>query len=99
MRLCLQVPTPNSYTETVLNAIEGGSDTTRATLNLFAAAMSFQPDFVARVRKELDAGCGDAGRLPTFEDQPRLLLVTASIKEVLRWKPFVESSSSSFRLF
>jgi len=99
MRLCLQVPTPNSYTETVLNAIEGGSDTTRATLNLFAAAMSFQPDFVARVQKELDAGCRDAGRLPTFEDQPRLLLVTASIKEVLRWKPFVESSSSSFRLF
>lgn len=80
----------------VLNAIEGGSDTTRATLNLFTAAMATHPDFVERARKELDAVCGDAGRLPTFEDQARLPLVTAAIKETLRWKPFVESGISTF---
>jgi hypothetical protein len=77
----------------VLNAIEGGSDTTRATLNLLTAAMATHPDFVERARKELDAVCGDAGRLPTFEDQAKLPLVTAVIKETLRWKPFVESGS------
>jgi cytochrome P450 len=75
----------------VLNAIEGGSDTTRATLNLFAAAMAKQPDFLIRARKEMDAVCGDAGRLPTFEDYDKLPLVTACVKEALRWKPFVES--------
>ena len=75
----------------MLNAIEGGSDTTRATLNLLTAAMATHPDFVERARKELDAVCGDAGRLPNFEDQAELPLVTACIKETLRWKPFVES--------
>lgn len=75
----------------VLNSIEGGSDTTRATLNIFAAAMATHPDFLVRVRKELDAVCGEAGRLPTFEDQDRCPLVAACIKETLRWKPFVES--------
>jgi cytochrome P450 len=53
--------------------------------------MATHPDFVARARKELDAVCGDAGRLPCFEDQALLPLVTATIKETLRWKPFVES--------
>jgi len=82
----------------VLNAIEGGSDTTRATLNLLTAAMATHPDFVERARKELDAICGDARRLPTFEDQAKLPLVTAVIKETLRWKPFVESGILHFRL-
>jgi cytochrome P450 len=79
----------------VLNVIEGGSDTSRATLNIFAAAMAKHPDFVTRVRKELDAVCGDAGRLPTFADQERLPLITACVKEALRWQPFVESGLSS----
>ena len=71
----------------VLNAIEGGSDTTRATLNVFIAAMATDPEFLVRVRKELDAVC--AGRLPTFEDHAQLPLVTACVKEVLRWMPLV----------
>jgi len=53
--------------------------------------MADQPDFVARVRKQLDEVCGDAKRLPTFDDHDRLPLVTACVKEALRWKPFVES--------
>jgi cytochrome P450 len=73
----------------VLNAIEGGSDTTRATLNVFVAAMATDPEFLVRVRKELDAVCGNAERLPTYEDQARLPLVTACVKEVLRWMPLV----------
>src|SRR5579859_7790107 len=83
--------TTSGSSHLVLNAIEGGSDTTRATLNLLVAAMATHPDFVQRARKELDSVCGDAGRLPTFEDQAKLPLVTAVIKETLRWKPFVES--------
>jgi cytochrome P450 len=80
----------------VLNTIEGGSDTTRATLNLFAAAMASHPDFLVRARKDLDSVCGDAQRLPTFEDYEKLPLVTACVKEALRWKPFVESGMSPF---
>jgi cytochrome P450 len=81
-------------TSAVLNTIEGGSDTTRATLNIFAAALVTHPDFVVRARRELDSVCGKAERLPTFEDYDRLPLVTASIKETLRWKPFVESGKT-----
>jgi cytochrome P450 len=96
---CLQVPirSPfNFYSLSVLNVVEGGSDTSRATLNIFAAAMAKHPDFVTRVRKELDAVCGDAGRLPTFADQEKLPLITACVKEALRWQPFVESGLFSY---
>jgi len=58
--------------------------------------MATQPDFLARVRNQLDEVCGDAKRLPTFEDQERLPLVTACVKEALRWKPFVESGKSFY---
>src|ERR1700733_11316111 len=89
MRQCLQVPLPNIVLrlKLVLNTIEGGSDTTRATLNVFVAAMATDPEFLVRVRKELDAVCGDAERLPTFDDQVHLPLVTACVKEVMRWRP------------
>ena len=56
--------------------------------------MATQPDFLARARKQLDEVCGDAERLPTYEDQDRLTLVTACVKEALRWKPFVESGNA-----
>jgi hypothetical protein len=73
----------------VLNAIEGGSDTTRATLNVFVAAMATDPEFLVRVRNQIEGVCGFADRLPTFEDQAQLPLVTACVKEVLRWMPLV----------
>ena len=49
--------------------------------------MATDPEFLVRVRKELDAVCGDAERLPTFDDQVHLPLVTACVKEVMRWRP------------
>jgi hypothetical protein len=73
----------------VLNAIEGGSDTTRATLNVFITAMATDSTFVERLRKQLDAVC--CGRLPTLEDEERLPLVTACVKETIRWMPLVAS--------
>ena len=73
----------------VLNTIEGGSDTTRATLNVFITAMATDSSFVERVRRQLDAVCGDAVRLPTLDDQDRLPLVTACVKETIRWLPLV----------
>ena len=78
----------------VLNAVEGGSDTTRATLNVFVSALASDPEFLSRVRAQLDAVCGDAQRLPRFDDQAHLPLVTACVKEVLRWRPLVPAGSS-----
>jgi cytochrome P450 len=51
--------------------------------------MATDPDFLVRVRKQLDKVCGVAGRLPTFDDYNQLPLVTACVKEVLRWMPLV----------
>jgi cytochrome P450 len=58
--------------------------------------MASDPEFLPRVRRQLDTLCGDAQRLPTFEDQPSLPLVTACVKEVLRWRPLVAAGTSSF---
>ena len=74
-----------------LNVIEGGSDTTRATLNVFITAMAADPTFLTRVRKDLDSVLGDAGRLPTFEDQENLPIISACVKEVLRWMPLAST--------
>jgi cytochrome P450 len=95
MKLCLQVMLLFDLINTsVLNAVEGGSDTTRATLNVFVSALATDPEFLIRVRAQLDTVCGDALRLPRFDDQPHLPLVTACVKEVLRWRPLVPAGIS-----
>jgi cytochrome P450 len=66
--------------------VEAGSDTTRAALNNLAMAMIAAPDFVKRVRAELESVCGYAERMPTFDDEEKLPLVAATIKELLRWR-------------
>lgn len=67
--------------------LEAGSDTTRVSLHEMAAGAALFPDWVERVRRQLDEVCGrNAERLPTFEDMPRLPLVKAVAKETLRWK-------------
>lgn len=76
-----------------LNVIEGGSDTTRATLNVFITAMAGDPSFLNRARKHLDSVLGDAGRLPTFEDQEKLPIINACVKEVLRWMPLASTGT------
>jgi cytochrome P450 len=67
--------------------MEAGSDTSRVTLGQIIAGAATYPDWVARARKELDAVCGDAGRLPTFEDKDKLPYITAVVKEGFRWRP------------
>jgi hypothetical protein len=52
----------------------------------FFAAVLIRPDVQTMVQKQLDAVTGRE-RLPTFEDRPRLPLVDAVCKEVLRWRP------------
>jgi hypothetical protein len=45
------------------------------------------PDWIARVRAELDSVCGhNADRLPEFEDRDRLPMIKAAIKEAVRWR-------------
>jgi cytochrome P450 len=67
--------------------LQAGTDTTSSTLNQLAAAATLWPDWVERIRKQLDEVCGsNAERLPTMADLPRLPLVKATAKECLRWK-------------
>jgi cytochrome P450 len=53
---------------------------------VFFAAMLIRPEVQTMVQKELDSVTGRE-RLPTFEDRPRLPLVDAICREVLRWRP------------
>jgi cytochrome P450 len=56
-------------------------------MSFFVAAL-LHPDIQIKAQKEIDAVTGGE-RLPTFEDQPRLPLVDAICKEILRWRPAV----------
>jgi cytochrome P450 len=68
--------------------VEAGSDTTRASLNIFVMAAICFPEMYLKARGEIDALCGkNAERLPTFDDEPNLPYVHALIKELLRWRP------------
>ena len=73
--------------------VEGGSDTTRGTIAIFVAACVSHPDFVIRMREQLDEVCGREGqtlRLPTFDDYDNLPVVQAAVKELLRWRPLAD---------
>jgi cytochrome P450 len=70
--------------------VEAGSDTTRGTLNVVLAAACAQPDWVKRAQAELDKVCGNAQRLPTFDDLGQLQYIQAVAKEALRWRPLVD---------
>jgi len=49
-------------------------------------AALLHPEIQITAQKEIDAVTG-RGRLPTFDDRPRLPFVDAICKEVLRWRP------------
>ncbi|KIX05640.1 uncharacterized protein Z518_03612 [Rhinocladiella mackenziei CBS 650.93] len=66
--------------------IEAGSDTTRNQVIILIATAAKFPEWVATVRRELDKVCGDAERLPTFDDWNELPYMIAVIKESLRWR-------------
>lgn len=68
--------------------LEAGSDTSRMTLSQITAAAVLYPDWVQKARAELDRVCGDAQRLPGWQDRPQLDYITAAVKESFRWRPF-----------
>ncbi|PVH83864.1 cytochrome P450 [Cadophora sp. DSE1049] len=71
--------------------MEAGSDTSRVAIGQAVAAAAIYPEWVQKARAELDAVCGDAERLPSFEDRKDIPYLTAVVKETLRWRPFIQA--------
>jgi cytochrome P450 len=71
--------------------LEGGGDTTKTSLGQLVAAAAVYPDWVLRAREHLDQVCGTGAelRLPSWDDKHRLKYISAVLKEVFRWRPFV----------
>lgn len=67
--------------------MEAGSDTSRVTIGQIIAGAATYPDWVKRARAQLDAVCGDAERLPGWDDKPNLKYISAVVKEGFRWRP------------
>ena len=68
--------------------VGGGSDNPRKALNTFVMAAISRPDKFALARQEIDAICGaNAERLPRMQDMEGLPIVSAWLKELLRWRP------------
>ncbi|PVH78054.1 cytochrome P450 [Cadophora sp. DSE1049] len=68
--------------------MEAGSDTSRVSIGQMIAAAATYPDWVVRAREQLDAVCGaNAERLPGWGDRERLPYITATVKEIFRWRP------------
>ncbi|KAJ3487189.1 hypothetical protein NLI96_g3712 [Meripilus lineatus] len=63
-----------------------GADTTASAISFIAMAAACFPGEQAKVQEQIDNVVGD-GRLPTFEDQEDLPLVTAFMLETHRWRP------------
>lgn len=65
--------------------IKAGTYMTRTSMLGVIAGSAMYPDWIERVRKELDATCGaDAECLPTFDDTDKLPMIKAAIKESVR---------------
>jgi cytochrome P450 len=72
--------------------LEAGSDTSRNAITQSIAAMATCPAWVQKARSLLDSVCGDnAERLPSLADRTKLPYITAAVKEVLRWRPFIQT--------
>ncbi|KAJ2921472.1 hypothetical protein H1R20_g15624, partial [Candolleomyces eurysporus] len=67
-----------------VSAYLGGSDTSVGTMLTFILLMAMYPEVQRRAQAELDHFVS-AGRLPTFEDRPNLLYVSAVLRELFRW--------------
>ncbi|KAF2993292.1 hypothetical protein E8E14_000680 [Neopestalotiopsis sp. 37M] len=72
------------------SALEGGSDTSSATLVAFVQAMILYPEAQKLVRDEIERVCGD--EMPELEDEVNLPMVRACGKEILRWWPITPFS-------
>ncbi|RYP46631.1 hypothetical protein DL768_007195 [Monosporascus sp. mg162] len=67
--------------------VDAALDGTTETLMWFVVACITQNrDFIDKARKDLDSVVG-RGRLPTFEDRPKLLYISAIVEEMMRWRP------------
>lgn len=72
--------------------LEAGSDTSRNAITQSIAAMATYPDWVKKARGLLDDVCGaNAERLPSLADRKQLPYISAVVKEVLRWRPFIQT--------
>ncbi|EIN11991.1 cytochrome P450 [Punctularia strigosozonata HHB-11173 SS5] len=67
---------------------EAGSDTTVSAMKWLILWMLRRPDILAAAQKQIDDVVGP-DRLPEFADEASLPLVSAIIKETLRWSAFV----------
>jgi cytochrome P450 len=66
---------------------------TVSSMMTFLVGCLLRPDAQKKAQDEMDAVVG-RGRLPTFEDRPRLPFVDAMCKEVLRWRPVTPLGTS-----
>jgi cytochrome P450 family 2 subfamily J len=69
----------------LLDTYLGGIDTSAATMEFFAGAMANNPDIQRRIHDEIDSVLGE--RKPTLEDEQKLPLLCATLKEVMRMYP------------
>ena len=70
----------------------GGAGTTAGAMQSFVQAMLHYPEWQLKLQKEVDTVVGP-DRIPTFADAPKLPVVRAVMKELLRWRPVVPGSS------
>ncbi|KAJ7336344.1 cytochrome P450 [Mycena albidolilacea] len=63
-----------------------GSDTSAAAISIVIMAAAAFPEAQLKVQEQLDSIVG-SGKLPTFQDEPDLVQVTAFYLETFRWRP------------
>lgn len=59
--------------------------TTASALMTYILAMTLYPEWQAALQHEVDTVCG--GRMPETTDAPRMPVLRAVIKEIMRWRP------------
>jgi cytochrome P450 len=67
-------------------AMEGGSDTSSASILCFMKAMTCFPDVQKRAQTEIDRVIGN-DRTPMWSDYDSLPYVSQVVKETMRWRP------------
>ncbi|ESK83069.1 cytochrome p450 [Moniliophthora roreri MCA 2997] len=63
-----------------------GSDTQSVSSQILIMALATHPHVLARCQAEVDAVVGP-DRLPTYDDEPRLPYIKATVRELFRWRP------------
>jgi cytochrome P450 len=67
-------------------AVDGGSETSAASILSFLKAMTCYPDVQKRAQDEID-GVMDGSRSPVWADYNDLPYVSGVVKETMRWRP------------